>query len=184
MPEAPRWASTDAAFRRSEISAAVGRGEDAWHRAADDVLRWRVKTRSGFQVDTPTPVRAGQRERIRVRVLGVTIVEPIESSPSSKIRTASASPTELCPGTPSTATRPSSSTAAPPTATSCLLCAHSPAQHCSNPGAPCIRCFASPRSLHDAAIFARFAEVFESPRGGLTSGGGTRFGRTIVSTHD
>jgi len=78
MPEAPTWASTDPAFRRSEVSAVVGRGEDAWRRAAGDVLRWRVKTRSGFLVDSDAPVREGRRERIRVRVLGVTVVEPVE----------------------------------------------------------------------------------------------------------
>ena len=78
MPDAPLWASSDPAFRRSEISAVIGRGGDAWHRAADDVLRWRVKTRSGFLVDSPAPVQAGQRERIRVRVLGLTIVEPVD----------------------------------------------------------------------------------------------------------
>jgi uncharacterized protein (UPF0548 family) len=78
MPEAPSWASSDPEFRRSEISAVVGRGEEHWQRAAEDVLRWRVKTRSGFLVDSHAPVRVGQRERIRVRVLGVTIVEPVE----------------------------------------------------------------------------------------------------------
>ena len=51
MPGAPVWAPSDPAFRRSEVSAVVGRGEDAWRRAADDVLHWRVKTRSGFLVD-------------------------------------------------------------------------------------------------------------------------------------
>jgi uncharacterized protein (UPF0548 family) len=78
MPEAPTWPASDPAFRRSDVSAVVGRGEEAWRRAADDVLHWRVKTRSGFRVDADGPVRVGQRERIRVRVLGVTIVEPVE----------------------------------------------------------------------------------------------------------
>lgn len=74
MPEAPVWTSSDPAFRRSEISAVVGRGEDDWERAAHDVLRWRVKTRSRFLVDSDAPVRAGQRERIRERVLGVKVM--------------------------------------------------------------------------------------------------------------
>jgi uncharacterized protein (UPF0548 family) len=78
MPEAPVWGASAAAFRRSEVRAVIGRGDDAWRRAADDVLRWRVKTRSGFLVGDDSPVRAGQRERIRVRVLGVTVVEPVE----------------------------------------------------------------------------------------------------------
>jgi uncharacterized protein (UPF0548 family) len=74
----PAWSASDPTFRRSELSAVVGRGEDTWRRVADDVLHWRVKTRSGFLVDSDAPVRAGHRERIRVRVLGVTIVEPVE----------------------------------------------------------------------------------------------------------
>ena len=78
MPEAPVWAPSDRTFRRSELSAVVCRGDDAWRRAAGDVLRWRVKTRSGFLVDSHAPVRVGRRERIRVRVLGVTVVEPVE----------------------------------------------------------------------------------------------------------
>lgn len=78
MPESPVWAASDPAFRRSEVSAVVGRGREAWQRAADDVLRWRVKTRSGFLVDSHAPVRAGRRERIRVRALGVTVAEPVE----------------------------------------------------------------------------------------------------------
>lgn len=78
MPEAPAWGPSDPAFRRSEVSAVIGRGETAWRRAAEDVLHWRVKTRSGFLVDSRSPVRASQRERIRVRALGVTVVEPVE----------------------------------------------------------------------------------------------------------
>lgn len=78
MPEAPVWGASDAAFRRSEVSAVVGRGDDCWRRAADDVLRWRVKTRSGFWVEDQARVRPGQRLQIRARVLGVTVVEPVE----------------------------------------------------------------------------------------------------------
>ncbi|WP_348786527.1 DUF1990 family protein [Leifsonia sp. NPDC080035] len=78
MPEAPRWGASDPDFRRSEVSAVIGRGDEHWRRAVDDVLRWRVKTRSGFLVDAPGPVAPGQRLRIRARVLGLTIVEPVE----------------------------------------------------------------------------------------------------------
>ncbi|MDN4615504.1 DUF1990 family protein [Leifsonia sp. F6_8S_P_1B] len=78
MPSAPVWGASDAAFRLSEVSAVIGRGDDCWRRAAHDVLRWRVKTRSGFQVDDQGPVQAGQHLLIRARVLGVTIVEPVE----------------------------------------------------------------------------------------------------------
>ncbi len=56
----------------------VGQGEAAWQRAAHDVLRWRVKTRSGFAVDRPGPVRAGDRLTITARMLGITVREPVE----------------------------------------------------------------------------------------------------------
>lgn len=78
MPEAPVWGASDPSFRRSEVSAVVGNGPDDWERLRADLLHWRVKTRSGFAVDAPGPVRPGQRLRIRARVLGLTIVEPVE----------------------------------------------------------------------------------------------------------
>lgn len=56
----------------------VGRGESAWERAARDVLRWRVKTASGFAVDSPGPVSAGDRVIITARLLTVTVTEPVE----------------------------------------------------------------------------------------------------------
>ena len=78
MPEVDSWNGTDPGFRRSEVSALIGRGDPDWRRATHDVLRWRVKTRSGFLVDARGPVQTGQQERIRVRVLGAIITEPVE----------------------------------------------------------------------------------------------------------
>ncbi|MGH1550822.1 DUF1990 family protein [Leifsonia poae] len=78
MPEARSWEPTDPAYRRVEVSAVVGRGDDYWTRATHDLLRWAVKTRSGFRVDSAGPVQAGRHERIRVRLPGITIVEPVE----------------------------------------------------------------------------------------------------------
>ncbi|WP_156759753.1 DUF1990 family protein [Microbacterium karelineae] len=63
---------------RSEVSAVIGDGDDAWIRASRDVLCWRVKTRSGFVVGDDDPVRAGARQTITFRILGVTIREPIK----------------------------------------------------------------------------------------------------------
>lgn len=56
----------------------VGRGEPVWERAARDVLRWRVKTASGFAVDSPGPVSEGDRVIVTARLLNVTITEPVE----------------------------------------------------------------------------------------------------------
>jgi len=65
-------------FRRAEVTAVIGRGDAAWARSTRDVLRWRVKTRSGFRVDASPPVSVGDRPRIRFRVLGTTVNEPVE----------------------------------------------------------------------------------------------------------
>jgi uncharacterized protein (UPF0548 family) len=78
MPAAPVWGATDPAFRRSEVSAVIGVGEECWQRSVHDVLRWRVKTRSGFRVEGSAPVQAGQFERIRAGVPGLSVVEPVE----------------------------------------------------------------------------------------------------------
>ncbi|PVW06388.1 DUF1990 domain-containing protein [Microbacterium sp. Gd 4-13] len=77
-PSATVWRTGDADFRRSEVSSAIGTGEDVWVRASADLLRWRVKTRSGFAVKGPTPVSVGDRPLIHARVLGVTVIEPVE----------------------------------------------------------------------------------------------------------
>lgn len=77
-PDLRRWLPSDRKYRRSEVTAVVGRGDDVWQRAASDVLRWRVKTASGFDVDTMGPVSPGDRVVVRARMLGFTVVEPVE----------------------------------------------------------------------------------------------------------
>ena len=77
-PELREWPSSDRRYRRSEVSAVVGSGDAVWQRAAGDVLRWRVKTASGFAVDPLRPVSQGDRVAVTARVLGVTVIEPVE----------------------------------------------------------------------------------------------------------
>jgi len=77
-PAEAHWSTTPARYRREERSAAVGRGESVWRRAATDVLRWRVKTASGFHVDDASPVRVGARPVITVGLLGTAVREPVE----------------------------------------------------------------------------------------------------------
>lgn len=77
-PDLPDWPPTDRSHRQSEISALIGRGDAVWERAAHDVLRWGVKTASGFTVDSSGPVSAGERVTVTARVLAVTVVEPVE----------------------------------------------------------------------------------------------------------
>ena len=77
-PELRGWPESDLRFRRSEVSAVVGHGDAVWNRAARDVLRWRVKTASGFTVDSPDPVSRGDRLVISARLFNMTIFEPVE----------------------------------------------------------------------------------------------------------
>lgn len=78
-PESPTWRAQDSSpFRRSEATAHVGRGDEVWERAAHDVLRWRVKTRSGFTVDDPQPASPGTTLTVTARVAGMTVREPVQ----------------------------------------------------------------------------------------------------------
>ena len=77
-PDLAEWPRTDAGHRRSERTASIGHGDDVWARASHDVLRWKVKTASGFTVDDDSPVAQDQRVRVTARVLGIEIVEPVE----------------------------------------------------------------------------------------------------------
>lgn len=77
-PNSPVWRITPGTFHRSEVSAFVGTGIDAWERAARDVLRWKVKTRSGFMVSDAQEVTRGARLTVTARIAGLTVREPVE----------------------------------------------------------------------------------------------------------
>jgi len=77
-PELQTWPPASGAYRRSEVSALVGTGDAVWERASRDVLRWRVKTASGFMVSSEDTVSPGDRVTVTARVLGVTVVEPVQ----------------------------------------------------------------------------------------------------------
>ncbi|GMA28742.1 DUF1990 family protein [Arenivirga flava] len=77
-PGDPVWHAAEGVHRAWEGTAVIGRGEEAWRRAAHDVLRWAVKTRSGFAVPASAPVAPGERVTVTARVLGVAIREPVE----------------------------------------------------------------------------------------------------------
>ncbi|TFD50645.1 DUF1990 domain-containing protein [Cryobacterium frigoriphilum] len=78
MPDLVEWPASDPRFRRSDVTAVVGRGDAVWQRSTLDVLRWGVKTASGFLVDSPGPVSLGDRVIVTARVFRVTVVEPVE----------------------------------------------------------------------------------------------------------
>jgi uncharacterized protein (UPF0548 family) len=49
------WDGTPQRFRRHEAVTVLGRGERVWRTAAEAVLRWEVKTRSGFTLAPQDP---------------------------------------------------------------------------------------------------------------------------------
>ncbi|PZE65949.1 DUF1990 family protein [Curtobacterium sp. MCBD17_021] len=79
-PGAAEWGPTPPSHRRYERRSAVGSGEADWERASRAVLRWGVKTRSGFAVPgaDETEVRVGQRLEVRLRIGPVVVREPVE----------------------------------------------------------------------------------------------------------
>ncbi|MCR2762057.1 DUF1990 family protein [Microbacterium sp. zg.B48] len=77
-PDLPTWpADGSTHFRRSEVTALIGHGDHAWERATRDVLRWAVKTRSGFAVDDTRKVTPGSELTVTARIAGVTVREPV-----------------------------------------------------------------------------------------------------------
>jgi uncharacterized protein (UPF0548 family) len=77
-PHLDHWPPTDRKYHRLEITAPLGSGDTVWQRAAEEVLRWRVKTASGFRVDSTEPVSPGARTVITAHLCGFSIVEPVE----------------------------------------------------------------------------------------------------------
>ncbi|MDR6988277.1 uncharacterized protein (UPF0548 family) [Paenarthrobacter nitroguajacolicus] len=77
-PDLLVWPLADGGFRRSEVSAAVGVGDAVWERATDQVLRWGVKTASGFSVDSLDRVSVGDRVLVTAHFPGIRVLEPVE----------------------------------------------------------------------------------------------------------
>ncbi|GAB3130010.1 DUF1990 domain-containing protein [Tsukamurella serpentis] len=63
--------------RRIEITTPIGRGDADFARAAHLVLRWGVKTASGFTVSDDSPVTEGQHLTVTARIAGFTVREPV-----------------------------------------------------------------------------------------------------------
>ncbi|MDQ0676946.1 uncharacterized protein (UPF0548 family) [Arthrobacter pascens] len=77
-PDLRRWPPSDRKYRRSEVTAVIGNGDAVWKRVANEVLRWRVKTASGFAVDSTAPVSPGDRVVVTAHLFGFTVVVPVE----------------------------------------------------------------------------------------------------------
>ncbi len=65
-------------YRAAESTTLLGRGEDVWEAASREVLRWGVKTRSGFRVADVHEAVPGERLQITARVGPVSVREPVE----------------------------------------------------------------------------------------------------------
>lgn len=77
-PDLHVWPALLGGLRRSEVSGVVGHGDACWERATNQVLRWGVKTASGFTVDSPGPVSTGDRVLVTAHFLGIRVLEPVE----------------------------------------------------------------------------------------------------------
>ena len=77
-PELRRWPPSDRKYRRSEVSAVVGSDDAVWARVASELLLWKVKTASGFVVDSTGPASPGDLLNVTAHIFGATVVEPVE----------------------------------------------------------------------------------------------------------
>lgn len=72
------WTEPGHGYRRWEKSVLLGAGEVVWRWATAEVLRWGVKTRSGFSVTPGGPATRGSRPVIMAHAFGLSVPEPVE----------------------------------------------------------------------------------------------------------
>ena len=80
-PEAVDWPTAPAGFRRLETTGPVRGGDRAWPEVTEALLRWAIKTRSGFAVDGSRDagrVILGGRHWVSAAFGPVTVTEPVE----------------------------------------------------------------------------------------------------------
>lgn len=77
-PAQPEFSPHEGGYRQSEVSAVVGNGVASWERASHDVLYWKIKTASGFTVDSSGPVVPGENVNVTARMFGISVVEPVQ----------------------------------------------------------------------------------------------------------
>jgi uncharacterized protein (UPF0548 family) len=72
------WGDRSRGFRRWEQSAILGTGDSVWEWATEELLRWGVKTRSGFTVTPVQSAATGSRPVIKAHAFGLSVLEPVE----------------------------------------------------------------------------------------------------------
>ncbi|RKS93719.1 uncharacterized protein (UPF0548 family) [Microbacterium sp. AG790] len=78
QPAQASWTCGGRGYRRWEKSTTLGSGTELWEWVTTEVMRWGVKTRSGFSVSPASAVTVGIRPLITARAFGVSIREPVE----------------------------------------------------------------------------------------------------------
>ncbi|WP_313813500.1 DUF1990 family protein [Glutamicibacter sp.] len=73
-----QWNPESGRYRIYEQESLVGRGDVLWAQASSALMRWKVKTRSGFTIHPESVVSLGSRPNLSVTIGRVTIQEPIE----------------------------------------------------------------------------------------------------------
>ena len=78
-PGAAAWEPGESSpYRAVESATHLGRGEAVWEFASREVLRWGVKTRSGFRISDAHEVIPGERLQITAAIGPLSIREPVE----------------------------------------------------------------------------------------------------------
>ncbi|WP_318275546.1 DUF1990 family protein [Streptomyces pharetrae] len=81
-PGARLWRDAPSGFLRFESTVVVGHGEETWAAASEAVLRWEVKTRSGFTVTADdgsgVAAREGGRYTVTAGLGPFAVREPVE----------------------------------------------------------------------------------------------------------
>lgn len=72
------WRDVVRGYRRWEKSTPLGLGSELWTWSTTEVMRWGVKTHSGFSVTPTAPVAAGMRPVIVAHAFGMSVREPVE----------------------------------------------------------------------------------------------------------
>ncbi|GAB6897022.1 DUF1990 family protein [Kineosporia succinea] len=77
-PAEPRWTTRrHAGYRDFERTVRLGDGDEYWETASRALLAWGVKTRSGFSVQPPEPVKTGRGYWLIARLGPLRVREPV-----------------------------------------------------------------------------------------------------------
>lgn len=74
----PLWAPVTSSYRIWQRRRYLGDGEVFWREATESLMRWEIKTRSGFVVQPQERVQIGARPRLCAVLGPIVIDEPIE----------------------------------------------------------------------------------------------------------